>query len=373
MGGSVLRELTRADWLSILGIPEQRIPRALLLRGTRNVKAQYQHYRQFFSDVRVVGCPNGIIEDVFLGDQAGQPVAYASVYGGAMASEVVHIFGVLGTSLVIQTGCCGALADEIEAGDLFVPTEAFCGEGASQYYQPDARVVHPCPHPAEITALNAVTEGPIHQGRLFTTAALLGEGEREIEDWFNQGYTAVDMETATVFAVAAHFGMDRLAILFAFDNPRKRRHILLGHEKEVIRRRRGNERMIQVALEVIRDYRRRWAGHRRCTEGLLLAKASLLNGLEATTSPWGAGSAAPDRPQATGHDEDEGTRHSAPLPGCERLVRPDRRLHACFLDGRHPPLAGAGRNADRPSGRVPGPVPFRLLRLLRRCLLVGGV
>lgn len=251
----MLRELTRADWLSILGIPERRIPRALLLRGTRNLKAQYERHCRLFSDVLAVGCPNGIIEDVFLGDHAGVPVAYASVYGAAMASEVVHIFGVLGAALVVQTGCCGALADEIEAGDLFVPTEATCGEGAAQYYSRDARVVHPSPHPTGVAALSAVRDVPVHQGRLFTTAALLAEGEREIEGWFRQGHAAVDMETATTFAVAEHFGMDRLAILYAFDNPRRRRHILLSHEEEVVRRRRGDERMTQVALDVIRDYR----------------------------------------------------------------------------------------------------------------------
>lgn len=246
----MLRELIKADWLSILGIPEECIPRALLLRGTRNLKAQHDHYRQFFSNVVDVGCPNGIIEDVFIGGFAGQPVAYASVYGAAMASEVVHIFGVLGTRLVVQTGCCGALADDIEAGDLFMPTEAFCGEGAAQYYKRDGQVVRPTPMPA----LKAVTDLPIHRGRLYTTAALLAEGEQEIEEWHRQGFAAVDMETATTFAVAEHFGMDRLAILFAFDNPRKRRHILLSHEEEVARRRQGNERMIQVALDVFRQY-----------------------------------------------------------------------------------------------------------------------
>jgi uridine phosphorylase len=58
-----------------------------------------------------------------------------------MASEIVHIFGILGTRAVIQTGNCGALADGLVAGDLFVPTEAFCGEGAAQYYQPDCQRV----------------------------------------------------------------------------------------------------------------------------------------------------------------------------------------------------------------------------------------
>jgi purine-nucleoside phosphorylase len=251
----MLRELTKSDWLASLGIPEQRVPRVLLLRGTRNLKAMYQHYRQYFANVLEVGCPNGIIEDVLIGDFAGQAVAYASVYGAAMASEIVHIFGVLGTRLVIQTGCCGALANDIEAGDLFVPTEAFCGEGAAQYYKTDGRVALASPPPKQIPALAGASDLPIRQGKLYTTAALMAEGELEIEEWHRQGWEAVDMETATTFAVAEHFGMDRLAVLFAFDNPRKRRHILLGHEEEVVRRRRGNDRMVQLALDLIQTYR----------------------------------------------------------------------------------------------------------------------
>jgi uridine phosphorylase len=251
----MLRELTKADWLSLLGIPEERVPVMLLLRGTRNLKTQYEYYRPFFSSVLEIGCPNGIIEDVLIGDYAGQTVAYASVYGAAMASEIVHIFGVLGTRLVIQTGCCGALADRIEAGDLFVATAAFCGEGAAQYYVCDGPIRLPSPHPAQLPALGAPSDVPVHHGRLYTTAALLAEGEREIEDWHRQGWEAVDMETATTFAVAEHFGMNRLSILFAFDNPRKRRHILLTQEEEAFRRRRGNERMIQAAFDIIRGCR----------------------------------------------------------------------------------------------------------------------
>jgi uridine phosphorylase len=250
----MLRELTKADWLSILGIPEERIPRVLLLRGTRNLTSQYERYLPYFRNVLEIGCPNGIVEDVLIGDYAGHSVAYASVYGAAMASEVVHLFGVLGTRLVIQTGCCGALADELETGDLILPEEAFCGEGAAQYYKSDGRVVTAAYPPSALSAFANCGDDSIHRGRIFTTAALLAEGTREIEDWHRQGWAAVDMETATTFAVAEHFGMQRLAVLFAFDNPRKRRHILLGHEAEVARRLRGNERMIQLAFNLIRDY-----------------------------------------------------------------------------------------------------------------------
>jgi len=108
-----------------------------------------------------------------------------------MASEVVHVFGVLNTPLVIQTGCCGALADGIATGDLFTATEAFCGEGASQYYNPGGETV--------------------------TASFTLQE-------------------------------------CFAFDNPREKAHILLDDAQKDELRTAGNNRMIELVLEVAKEY-----------------------------------------------------------------------------------------------------------------------
>src|SRR5205807_2237524 len=107
----MLRELSRADWLGILGLPESRIPAVLIVRGTRNFQAKYRAMVPYFANVLELGTPNGIIEDALIGDVGGRPVGFACVYGAAMASEVVHIFGVLGTRAVVQIGNCGALAD----------------------------------------------------------------------------------------------------------------------------------------------------------------------------------------------------------------------------------------------------------------------
>jgi len=130
----VLRELTKEDWLSLLAIRDDCVPRALLLRGTRNLKTNYDKHRALFTDVCDMGSPNGIFEDVFIGRHDGLLMAYASVYGDAMASEITHVFGVLGACLVVQTGCCGALTEGILPGDIVCPTSAHCGEGAAQYY-----------------------------------------------------------------------------------------------------------------------------------------------------------------------------------------------------------------------------------------------
>lgn len=250
----MLRELTKADWQGILQLPDDLVPHALLLRGTRNLKCQFDFHRSFFDDVIEVGLPNGVIEDVFIGHLAGSPVAYASVYGAPMTSEIVHIFGVLGTKLVVQTGCCGALADEIGPGDLVLTTEAYCGEGAAQYYRSDGMVVRPSLDPAKLRPQLGSSDLRCHLARMFTTAALFAEGEREIEQWFSDGWGAVDMETATALAVAEHFGMDSFAIHFAFDNPRRREHMLLDEPEKDQRRQHGNERMIEIALGIIREH-----------------------------------------------------------------------------------------------------------------------
>ncbi len=250
----MLKELTKKEWLSLLNIPENRIPTVLILRGTRNLKVNYTKHSTFFTDVFEVGSPNGIFEDVLIGTYKNIDIGYASVYGDAMASEVTHLFGVLGTSLVIQTGCCGALTDSIQAGDLVCVTSAYCGEGAAQYYLPNKQEIHASPELIERTFSSYTASVPIHKGRIWTTSALLAEGTAEIQDWSHQGYIAVDMETASTFAVAESFGMQRLSLLFVFDNPGQGEHILLSDTEKQKRRLDGEHALIDTVFAIIENY-----------------------------------------------------------------------------------------------------------------------
>ena len=244
----MLKELTRSDWLRILNIPETRIPVALILRGTRNLKAQYQAILPYFENVLEVGSPNGIFEDVLIGKHRGRSVAFACVYGANMASEITHVFVVLGTRAVIQTDNCGALADGFQAGVLFVADKAFAGEGAAQYYKPGNPWIDASPE-----LLKRLKAEPCVHGAIYTTAALLAESMDDVERWHQQGFAAVDMETATTYAVAEHYGMARLSILYAFDNPRQREHILLSDAQKDERLAKGNTRMRELAFELAAD------------------------------------------------------------------------------------------------------------------------
>ena len=250
----MLKELTKREWLSVLNIPENRIPTVLVLRGTRNLKANYAKHSTFFTNIYEVGSPNGIFEDVLIGDYKNISVGYASVYGDAMASEITHLFSVLGTSLVIQTGCCGALNDSLQAGDIVCATSAYCGEGAAQYYLPDKQEILASPELVEGTSSSHTASVATHKGPIWTTSALLAEGKAEIQSWSHQGYIAVDMETATTFAVAEYFGMQRLSLLFVFDNPSQGEHILLSDTEKQKRRADGEQAVIDTVFAIIENY-----------------------------------------------------------------------------------------------------------------------
>ncbi len=250
----MLHDLTRSDWQALLDIPDGRIPAALVIRGTRALKLHCADMRRHFSNIRDIRDPNVVIDDVFIGDLDGICVAYASVYGAPMASEIVHVFGVLGTPLVIQIGCCGAIADHLLPGDLLTVSSAYCGDGASQYYKQDGKEVSATLRIEEDRGRTGPEPTTIHCGRVYTTSALFAESSKAIEKWAAQGFWGVDMETAATFAVAEHFGMQRGALLYVFDCPRRGEHILTSDQEQERRRRLGNQRMIRVALETIKNH-----------------------------------------------------------------------------------------------------------------------
>jgi uridine phosphorylase len=247
----MLKDLTREDWLGFLELDPTRIPPVLILRGSRNLRTRYEQHRALFTDVLDVGSPNGLFEDVFIGHHAGIDVGYASVYGAPMASEITHVFGALGTRLVIQTGVCGALGDGIVAGDLVVATESGCGEGAASCYLPGLEWATASADLVDWACAAVDPAVPHHRGPIWTTAALLAEGDAEIDAWYRAGYLAVDMETATTFAVAEHFGMRRLSLLVVFDNPREGAHLALTEHDKAEARMRGEDAMRRLVLRAI--------------------------------------------------------------------------------------------------------------------------
>lgn len=248
----MLKDLTRTDWLDLLRLSAERIPDVLVLRGTRSLDLQVNSHRALFDTAEALAVPNGIIDHVLIGTCGDRSVGYASVYGDAMAAAVTHVFGVLGTRLVIQTGCCGALRDGMRVGDLVAVTSAHCGEGAAQYYVPGKDAIR-----ASDGLIERIIDGQglavqTHSGPIWTTSALMAEDRALLERWRDLGCIGVEMETASTFAVAEHFNMPHCALLFVFDVPLDGSHVLAGSEEQRARRRQGEQAMIDSVFYYIR-------------------------------------------------------------------------------------------------------------------------
>ncbi len=142
--------------------------------------------------------------------------------GGPSAAIVIHELIDLGARRLLRVGTCGALAP-LRLGDLVIATEAIAADGASRALGAHERV------PASQDLLKTViaaAEPPFpdeghgphasHQGPVLTTDLFYDDRGLE-RQWADAGALAVEMETATLFALAAARGVQAAALLVVSD------------------------------------------------------------------------------------------------------------------------------------------------------------
>lgn len=198
------------EWLTLLGLAADEVPRLLVLEGTWWRDRALESRLPLLDDVRELGMP-----DLWWGRRGGVPVAYCPAYGAARAVEPVHVLGLCGTPVAVQIGSCGGLQPSVRTGDVVISTRATIGEGASQYYGgsgmsfPDADLV--------TSAAGRFAGVAVHVGPTVTTSALLAQPDELVARWAKEGHLGVDMETSAVFSAAAAFGVRAASLLFVWD------------------------------------------------------------------------------------------------------------------------------------------------------------
>lgn len=208
------RELTAEILLSQLGVDTHEVPHGLIVVGTLDSLGKIAEWSARLEQPRTLR-----FQHMLLGYYRGVRVLFAVTYGAAMTSEVVHIAGLASVPLVIQLGSFGGLQRGMNVGDLFFPTLAGRGDGASDCYLAPDEPADASPELLEYVRSEAQRRGiTTHSGPHYTTAAMLAETRDDIVRWNQEGYYGVDLETATTFAVARHFGMQRVAALALIDN-----------------------------------------------------------------------------------------------------------------------------------------------------------
>jgi DeoD family purine-nucleoside phosphorylase len=153
----------------------------------------------------------------------GRPLTIQSTgMGGPSAAIVIAELADLGARTLLRVGTCGALDASLALGDLLVASEALAADGTSRALGAGARVASD----HELLGRLVDAAGPdVAHGPIVTSDLFYDGPEGAEEDWRAQGAMAVEMETATLFALAARRGLRAGCALIVSDTvlPTRRR------------------------------------------------------------------------------------------------------------------------------------------------------
>jgi DeoD family purine-nucleoside phosphorylase len=165
--------------------------------------------------------------------------------GGPSAAIVIAELAALGASTLLRVGTCGALVESLALGQLLVATEALAADGTSRALGAGERVAA---SPEVVDRLlraagDGDRSGPVVSSDLFY------DGEAGVEEkWRSAGALAVEMETATLFALARRRGLRAGSVLVVSD-------VLLPARRriETTALREAEHRLGELALAALAD------------------------------------------------------------------------------------------------------------------------
>jgi DeoD family purine-nucleoside phosphorylase len=158
----------------------------------------------------------------------------ATGMGGPSAAIVASELIDLGARTLVRIGTCGALDAGLGLGDFIVAREAIAADGASRAMGAGGRVAADA---GVSDALAAAAHGP-REGVVVSTD-LFYDPRAGVEDsWRRDGALAVEMEAATLFAVASHRGVRAGCLLAVSD-------LLAGGRERI-----GDEALEEAGLEL---------------------------------------------------------------------------------------------------------------------------
>ncbi len=134
--------------------------------------------------------------------------------GGPSAAIVISELADLGARRLVRVGTCGALAPSLALGDLLIATEAISADGTSRALGALDRLAG---DPQLTAALQAGGDGVARAGTVASTDLFYDAPDGQERHWLSAGALAVEMETATLFALAARRAIQAASLLIVSD------------------------------------------------------------------------------------------------------------------------------------------------------------
>jgi DeoD family purine-nucleoside phosphorylase len=144
----------------------------------------------------------------------GEPLTIQSTgMGGPSAAIVAWELADLGARRLLRVGTCGALSPLLGLGELVIVTSALAADGTSRALGADGHV--PGDEGLERALVGAAPAA--HSGSVVSTDLFYDPRAGLEEEWRASGALAVEMECATLFAVAARRGLAAGCLLTVTD------------------------------------------------------------------------------------------------------------------------------------------------------------
>ncbi|MFH0412870.1 purine-nucleoside phosphorylase [Corynebacterium sp. L4756] len=160
---------------------------------------------------------------------------------GIYSYELIHFFNV---KKVIRVGSCGALQEDVNLYDVVIGASASTDSNfLSQYHLPGTYA----PTASWKLLKAAVDEAerqnvPVHVGNILSSDIFYNADDTVNRRWSAMGVLGVEMESAALYATAAHAGVEALGIFTASDN------IITGEKTTAEERQNAFTAMMEIAL-----------------------------------------------------------------------------------------------------------------------------
>lgn len=168
---------------------------------------------------------------------SGMGIPSVSLY----AYELIHFFG---AKKLIRVGSCGSMREDIDLYEIIVAQGACTDSNfLAQYDIPGTfapiaswRLLKALVDDADARGVRT------HVGNIFSADAFYNVDRMAIDRWARMGVLGTEMESAGLYAVAAHAGVEALGLFTVSDN------IITGEQTTPEERRSAFTRMIELAL-----------------------------------------------------------------------------------------------------------------------------
>src|SRR4028118_393174 len=141
--------------------------------------------------------------------------------GSPTAATVMDLLTAIQPHAVLFLGKCGGLKKRNKVGDLILPIAAIRGEGTStDYFPPEVPALPAFALQKAVSTTIRDHERDYWTGTVYTTNRRVWEHDEEFKEYLRKirAY-AIDMETATIFAVGFYNKIPTGALLLVSDQP----------------------------------------------------------------------------------------------------------------------------------------------------------